>query len=244
MNSLLVKVYHLTAFVVLLGSFIYNQIQIRDEHGGGILSYKGFGGKFKYLTFWYFCIQTLYFGITVLNDFCGSNVRPSEKGQKISSMQKFRDYFLATLVFPVGVFVVMTFWGIYAVDRELVYPRALDKIIPPWLNHIMHTTIVPFLLIEKYIVYHQYPPRKSGLITLLGFALLYLVWILWIAYYANIWVYPILKVLQPHQRAVFIIVLLFLFISLYILGEAINKFFWGKERSVQSRKMKNTQKVK
>ncbi|XP_063407800.1 androgen-induced gene 1 protein-like isoform X4 [Mytilus trossulus] len=159
-------------------------------------------------------------------------------------MQKFRDYFLATLVFPVGVFVVMTFWGIYAVDRELVYPRALDKIIPPWLNHIMHTTIVPFLLIEKYIVYHQYPPRKSGLITLLGFALLYLVWILWIAYYANIWVYPILKVLQPHQRAVFIIVLLFLFISLYILGEAINKFFWGKERSVQSRKMKNTQKVK
>lgn len=49
------------------------------------------------------CIQTLYFGITVLNDFCGSNVRPSEKGQKISSMQKFRDYFLATLVFPVGM---------------------------------------------------------------------------------------------------------------------------------------------
>ena len=52
--------------------------------------------------------------------------------------------------------------------------------------------------------------------------------ILWIAFYANIWVYPILKVLQPHQRAVFIIVLLFLFVSLYLLGEAINKFFWGK----------------
>ena len=31
----------------------------------------------------------------------------------------------------------MTFWGIYAVDRELVYPKALDKLIPPWLNHIM-----------------------------------------------------------------------------------------------------------
>jgi hypothetical protein len=34
-------------------------------------------------------------------------------------------------------FVVLTFWGIYAVDRELVYPKALDKLIPPWLNHIM-----------------------------------------------------------------------------------------------------------
>lgn len=34
-------------------------------------------------------------------------------------------------------FVVLTFWGIYAIDRELVYPKALDKVIPSWLNHIM-----------------------------------------------------------------------------------------------------------
>ncbi|CAC5371243.1 unnamed protein product [Mytilus coruscus] len=197
-------IYHLPVYVLYIFSLTYDIVNIE-------VGWQGYGGKLKFLTFWNLCIQTLYFGITVLNDFCGSNVRPSEKGQKISSLQKFRDYFLATLVFPVG----------------------------------MHTTIVPFLLVEKYIVYHQYPPRKYGLMTLLGFALLYLVWILWIAYYANIWVYPILKVLQPHQRAVFIIVLLFLFISLYILGESINKFFWGKERSVvQSRKMKNSQKVK
>ncbi|CAG2205588.1 Androgen-induced gene 1 protein [Mytilus edulis] len=221
--------YHFPVYVLYIFSLTYDIVNIE-------VGWQGYGGKFKFLTFWNLCIQTLYFGITVLNDFCGSNVRPSEKGQKISSMQKFRDYFLATLVFPVGMFVVMTFWGIYAVDRELVYPRALDKIIPPWLNHIMR----PGLDSISTIVY-----QISGLMTLLGFALLYLVWILWIAYYANIWVYPILKVLQPHQRAVFIIVLLFLFISLYILGEAINKFLWGKERSVvHSRKMKNTQKVK
>ena len=34
-------------------------------------------------------------------------------------------------------FVVITFWGIYVVDRELVYPERLDKIIPTWLNHVM-----------------------------------------------------------------------------------------------------------
>ena len=34
-------------------------------------------------------------------------------------------------------FVVATFWVLYAVDRELVYPKALDAIIPTWLNHIM-----------------------------------------------------------------------------------------------------------
>ncbi len=37
-------------------------------------------------------------------------------------------------------FVVITFWGLYAVDRELVYPAHLDKIIPWWLNHVMVRT--------------------------------------------------------------------------------------------------------
>lgn len=33
--------------------------------------------------------------------------------------------------------VVLTFWGIYAVDRELIFPRVLDKIIPASHNHIL-----------------------------------------------------------------------------------------------------------
>jgi len=31
----------------------------------------------------------------------------------------------------------MTFWAIYAVDRELVFPKSLDGIIPVWQNHVM-----------------------------------------------------------------------------------------------------------
>lgn len=54
--------------------------------------------------------------------------------------------------------------------------------------------------------------------------------ILWVAYYANIWVYPILKVLQPHQKVVFILAMLVLFVFLYLLGEFINKTIWGKLR--------------
>lgn len=45
-------------------------------------------------------------------------------------------------------FVVLSFWGIYAVDRELVYPKELDKIIPAWLNHIMVRAIVLDLVIK------------------------------------------------------------------------------------------------
>jgi len=52
--QLLVKTYHLSTFSIILSSFIYNQLYVKDEHGGGLLDYKGFGGKFKYLTFWFF----------------------------------------------------------------------------------------------------------------------------------------------------------------------------------------------
>ncbi|XP_050773769.1 uncharacterized protein LOC127031078 isoform X2 [Gopherus flavomarginatus] len=36
------------------------------------------------------------------------------------------------------MFVAVTFWTLYAYDRELVYPKELDEINPPWLNHTMH----------------------------------------------------------------------------------------------------------
>lgn len=32
-------------------------------------------------------------------------------------------------------FVAIAFWGIYAVDRELIYPARLDEHIPAILNH-------------------------------------------------------------------------------------------------------------
>ncbi|XP_048729132.1 androgen-induced gene 1 protein-like isoform X2 [Ostrea edulis] len=231
METSLAPVYHILLFIAHVVAYIYDCKYIVTNESETVFTYKGYGGKFKYLTNWNFIIQTVYFGLCVANDFSGTNVRPSDKRQR-SRLQRWRDNFLATVVFPLGMFVVLSFWGIYAVDRELVYPKELDKIIPAWLNHIMHTTILPFLLVDKFLVYHQYPSRKSGIITLLSLALIYLVWILWVAYYANIWVYPILKVLSPHQKAVFIMVMLVFFIFLYLVGEFLNKTLWGKEKNI------------
>lgn len=231
--------YHAVLFIAHTAAYIYDCKYIVTNDTETVFTYKGYGGKFKYLTNWNFIIQTVYFGLCVANDLCGSNVRPSGKGQR-SRLQRWRDNFLATVVFPLGMFVVLTFWGIYAIDRELVYPKALDKVIPSWLNHVMHTTILPFLLIDKFLVYHQYPSRKAGFVTIMSLAMLYLTWILWVAYYANIWVYPILKVLQPHHKVVFILAMLVLFVFLYLLGEFINKTIWGEERSHAQKKKKKS----
>ena len=72
-----------------------------------------------------------------VNDFIGSR-RASIKG----TLVRLEDFLFASLAFPIGMFVGLAFWGLYAVDRELVYPTALDKIVPHWVNHALHTTWV------------------------------------------------------------------------------------------------------
>ncbi|XP_041114379.1 androgen-dependent TFPI-regulating protein-like, partial [Polyodon spathula] len=61
---------------------------------------------------------------------------------------------------------VLSFWLLYAHDRELVYPKPLDDIIPQWLNHAMHTGILPLLLVELYIIPHHFTSQRNGILGL------------------------------------------------------------------------------
>ncbi|BFZ21243.1 hypothetical protein BsWGS_24282 [Bradybaena similaris] len=212
---------HLIIFVVDAVSVYYDLVIID-------IGRFGFGGKFKYLTVWNICFQTLYFGICLVNDFYGNEKAPLEHSRR-SKLQKYRDFLHSTVAFPMGMFVVVTFWLLYAVDRELVFPKRLDAIIPLWLNHVLHTTVMPFLLLDKFLIYHHHPRRHVGILATGGVALAYLSWILFIAYYDNFWVYPILEVLQTSERAVFIFVCAMFFASNYIVGESITTFLWRKD---------------
>ena len=69
-----------------------------------------------------------------------------------------------------------TFWGLWAVNRELVFPVALDAFFPSWLNHILHSSIAVFTLIEMILVPKMYPSRGSALTGLAVLMLGYLVW--------------------------------------------------------------------
>lgn len=89
-----------------------------------------------------------------------------EQERQLRKLIGLRDWMMAVLAFPVGAvsththnscnghlkllaclcqycgcvflqFVVCTFWSLYLVDRELVYPKLLDNFIPQWLNHGM-----------------------------------------------------------------------------------------------------------
>ncbi|GFO04374.1 Androgen-induced protein 1 [Plakobranchus ocellatus] len=166
-----------------------------------------------------YCLQTLYYGLCFLKDVTTDR-------QRSAQLQRWRDYMHASTAFPVGMFVVFTFWALYALDRELVYPEVLDELIPSWLNHSLHTAVFPFLIIDKILIHHKYPSRLSGCVMTCSLALTYIFWTLFIAYYEGLWIYPVLEVLRSHERAIFLSVCCLFFIFFYIIGEAITNFVW------------------
>ncbi|XP_076626261.1 androgen-dependent TFPI-regulating protein isoform X6 [Colletes latitarsis] len=187
--------------------------------------------EFKYLTVWGVIIQTVFFLICMLNDWFGTNAASPKKPPFI---RKLKDYVHAVLSFPVAMFVGVIFWSLMFVDRELVFPKAIDPYFPWWLNHLMHTMIMVSTLVETILSPRKYPKRAQGLFGHLMFMFTYLIWMHIIYLKSGIWVYPVMKVLSLPMRAVFLFVLLLFSSMLYFIGEMLDNFVWGKKYVAES----------
>ncbi|XP_007882691.1 androgen-induced gene 1 protein [Callorhinchus milii] len=187
-----------------------------------------YGGRWKYLTFLDLVLQAIFFGICVLMDLLALAAKRGRRLQSLAQhVNTLQDRIFTNLAFPVGSFVVLSFWLLYVYDRELVYPREMDDIIPQWLNHAMHSVILMPLLMEVWLVSHHYPSRVSGLVMLSAFCSLYLIWVMWIHSVSGIWVYPILAKLNPVAKVVFLAVAVISTAPLYLLGEKLEHIRWG-----------------
>ncbi|KAF5888118.1 androgen-dependent TFPI-regulating protein-like isoform X1, partial [Clarias magur] len=175
----------------------------------------------------HFCLvmQTVFFGFCVFNDLI--RVLFPGKSSTSASLVSVQDFLFTVLAFPIGAFVFTSFWSIYSYNRELIFPKVLDDIIPTWLNHAMHTVILPLLLVQMYLQHPKYPSRPTGILSLALFASLYLAWVLWVHHASGIWVYPIMAHLSPAGLVVFLGVASLSLAPLYLLGEKLSRVFWG-----------------
>ncbi|XP_068198853.1 androgen-induced gene 1 protein isoform X6 [Antennarius striatus] len=142
-------------------------------------AHQTYGGSWKFLTFIDLVIQAMFFGLCVLIDLSSLLTKGGDSREQERQLRKLiglRDWMMAVLAFPVGAFVVFTFWTLYLYDRELVYPKLLDNFIPQWLNHGMHTTVLPFIIIEMRTTHHRYPSRQWGLAAVCCFGIGYILW--------------------------------------------------------------------
>merc|ERR1712241_267698 len=174
-----------------------------------------FGGVWKYLTFLNMLLQFIFFTIALLSNFT-------------KRLHGVRDLVFASAAFPIGMFVGIIFWSIWAVDRELIFPKVLDQYFPAILNHLMHTTVIPLQLGQLLLVKHNFPSRSKGFTITAILCLGYLVWINYIYYMTGFWVYPVIKVLSAGQRIVFFAFCGFLGGVLFLIGDIANKMIWGR----------------
>ncbi|CAN8017522.1 unnamed protein product, partial [Ixodes persulcatus] len=123
-------------------------------------------------------------------------------------------------------FVSTFFWGLYIFDRELIFPKQLELYYPAWLNHLSHTAIIVFALIELSLYYHVQPNRNDGFVTVLGLVTSYVGWLMYLGLRHGIWVYPVLEVLSPVFLMVFMVVSILLLFGCYMITEKMNRFFW------------------
>lgn len=175
-----------------------------------------------------FLLETVYFIIALLNDFFGSN--EVSTGKKLPALRKLRDFIYTSILFPLAFAVSGLFWGLYIIDRELVFPDRMAAYFPWWLNLMVHTNIVIFLLIETVILYHNYPSRKLSLAAVLILIIAYIAWIYVIRFVAGAWVYPILNVLSGIQKIGFYAFAIIALYALYFVGEFVNSRVWNKKR--------------
>ncbi|XP_010880894.1 androgen-induced gene 1 protein isoform X1 [Esox lucius] len=205
-------------------------------------AHQTYGGSWKFLTFINLVIQAVFFGVCVLTDLSSLLTKGTESREQEKQLRKLiglRDWMMAVLAFPVGVFVVTMFWALYLYDRDLVYPRLLDNFIPQWLNHGMHTTVLPFIIIEMRTTQHQYPSRQCGLMAVCSFAVGYVLWMCWVHHVTGVWVYPLLEQISPLAKVAFFSCLTVLINVYYVLGEILNSYIWdGSKCGLYSDKTK------
>ena len=221
--ELLAVLYHfsMTVFYALL--LYYSSVLMNGS--GHIIDPKGkipkYGGRFKFLTHINQWFQLGFFGLQFLTD-----LLPNWSFK--CKLQKLCDLLFTTIAVPTAFFVAVTFWGIYAYDRSLVYPKAFDLVVPQYLNHFWHTTIVVWVLFETFLCFHRYPTATVAVVINFLANAGYLSWIVWVYAQTGFWVYPILKVLPLPFLVLFCGGCMIFSLALYFTGKAITHFRWGK----------------
>ncbi|KAK3911705.1 Androgen-induced gene 1 protein [Frankliniella fusca] len=223
--TLICAIIHLVGAVQFTFAVFYDYTRVIipkevQEMGGS-----GFGGKFVFLTFWDAILQAVYFTIALGNDAVGDH-SPNPSNPPL--IRRIKDFIFASFAFPIAMFVAITFWSIMAIDRELVLPKKLDDYFPLWLNHIMHTNIAIFILLEMFLSCRKYPSKKSGLIGLTVFMAIYLSWTFVIYFNTNHWVYPVMEHMDWPFRIAFLLAMLAFCLILYLVGDFINSKRWGE----------------
>lgn len=170
-------------------SHLLDDVPVNEELRAIIAARVRWGGVWRYLTVWALAVQCVYC--------CISAARVTLCGSCHSTAPHALDAMFVGWAFPLSLIVSFMFWTLYLLDPALVLPAQFQPFYPSWLNHCVHTLPVLFNVTDMAVVRRRrLPPRCITFSLLTVFLAAYLVWTLYLGVVAEVWVYPVFRVLQ------------------------------------------------
>ncbi|KAK5973131.1 Androgen-induced protein, partial [Trichostrongylus colubriformis] len=145
------------------------------------------------------------------------------------------DYAFHTTIFPVALITCLLFWGLYAVDPELVMPEWVARLIPRWLNHVTHTLPVPYIVLELFLFVRESPTHKYSASMAVLHVAIYFAIIFIVRFVDGYWLYPLLELftVQLYIGTFFVSVLGYY--GLIRLSIALSKYLTGARAKALSK---------
>ena len=179
------------------------------------------GGRFKFLTHINVSLQFGFFAVQLLADL--------SPGPFKKVLQRLTDLVFTTMVLPLAIFIPVSFWGLYAIDRNLIYPEVFDKVVPPYINHFLHTAILLWALCEVYLVHHHFPSTRWAAVVIFTYSLAYCSWVVYLYVTTNWWCYSVMhRIGSLYAMVPFFACSIFLCFGLHLLGRWVAGVRWGR----------------
>ncbi|XP_014364377.2 androgen-dependent TFPI-regulating protein isoform X1 [Papilio machaon] len=182
--------------------------------------------RVAYLTGWNFAFQTLFLLLSLVHDVL--EWLDKQDCRMAARLRYWRDIIFSGLVVPFTLFVSSMFWCVYAVDRELVFPRAYDDVVPWWFNHCVHTNISVVVLIETLLQARRRPRDfKTEIIAVTVVDVAYAIVYYAIYYFTHRWLYKVFGVMTWWQVCLYQLLIWGSSYLFYFLQFPVNRLIHG-----------------
>ncbi|XP_045457541.1 androgen-dependent TFPI-regulating protein-like [Melitaea cinxia] len=105
--------------------------------------------QLKFVTIWNMGFQMIFLFLSLLCD-VQLILKKKNVPKYVKHIRAYNDIIFSAIVWPLTVIVFTVFWPFFIINRELIFPAFIDKAISLTSNHIMHTSILPIVLIEMF----------------------------------------------------------------------------------------------
>ncbi|RZF38212.1 hypothetical protein LSTR_LSTR005573 [Laodelphax striatellus] len=150
-----VSIYH---FVIMLLGFkqVANSwnVSVKStffEHGRSNL--------WKFLSVWVQVLTQLYY-LTHAIIYVRKKNNTRKKSEELN-LQLFLNNTYFSLIFPLTMLICFGFWGLFIIDRKIIYPEEMDDYFPFFYCHIYHTIPAVIVFIELLRGYLKTPTYSS-----------------------------------------------------------------------------------